>query len=76
MMSDARDIQHGVNDPVGGVDVKRKFQDNKTPHECAQRAADVRADASPAPDEEFLPERLRRRPTEPLNKRTGRNPTE
>lgn len=24
----------------------------------------------------FLPERLRRRPTEPLNKRTGRNPTE
>ena len=75
-MSDARDIQHGVNDPVTGVDVKRKFQDNKTPHERAQRAADVRADASPAPDEEFLPEALRRRPTEPHNKRTGRNPTQ
>jgi hypothetical protein len=76
IMSDARDIQHGVNDPVTGVDVKRKFQDNKTPHERAQRAADVRADASPAPDEEFLPEALRRRPTEPHNKRTGRNPTQ
>ena len=37
-MSDARDIQHGLNDPVSGVDVKRKFQDNKTPHECAHRA--------------------------------------
>jgi hypothetical protein len=55
--------------------VKRKFQDNKTPYERAQRAVDVRADASPALDEEFLPERLRRRPTEPLNKRSGRNPT-
>jgi hypothetical protein len=76
IMSDARDIQHGVIDPVSGVDVKRRFQDNKTPHERAQRAADVRADASPAPDEEFLPEALRRRPTEPLNRRTGRNPTQ
>ena len=74
-MTDARDIQHGVNDPVGGVDVKRKFNDNQTPHERAQRAADVRADALPAADEEFLPEALRRRPTDPLNKRTGRNPT-
>jgi hypothetical protein len=75
VMTDARDIQHGVNDPVSGVDVKRKFNDNQTPHERAQRAADVRADSLPAADEEFLPEALRRRPTEPLNKRTGRNPT-
>jgi len=74
-MTDFRDIQNGINDPVGGVDVKRKFRDNQTAHERAQTAADVRADASPAPDEQFLPEALRRRPTEPLNKRTGRNPT-
>jgi hypothetical protein len=38
-MSDSRDIKHGVNDPVHGVDVKR-------------------------------------RPTDPLNPRTERNPTE
>jgi hypothetical protein len=75
-MTDSRDIQHGVNDPVSGVDVKRKFRDNQTPHERAQTAADVRSDASPAPDEVFMPEALRRRPTEPLNKRTGRRPTE
>jgi hypothetical protein len=76
VMTDSRDIQHGVNDPVSGVDVKRKFRDNQTAHERAQTAADVRAESLPAPDESFLPEALRRRPTEPLNKRTGRNPTE
>ena len=75
-MSDARDIQHGVNDPVGGVDVKRRFRENQTPHERAQFAADVRRDALPDPDESFLPERLRRSPTAPLNCRTGRRPTE
>jgi hypothetical protein len=74
-MGDYRDIQNGVNDPVCGVDVKRSFHDNKTPHECAQTAADVRADPSPSAAEEFLPEGLRRQPTPPLNKRTGRNPT-
>ena len=65
-MSDFRDIQHGVNDPVDGVDVKRKFNDNQTPHERAQFAADVRSSVIPASDEEFLPEALRRRPTGPL----------
>lgn len=75
-MSDFRDIQHGVNDPVDGTDVKRRFNDNQTPHERAQTAADVRASAVPAADEEFLPEALRRRPTSPLNPRTGRRPTE
>lgn len=65
-MSDFRDIQNGVNDPVDGADVKRKFNDNRTPHERAQTAADVRASAAPAADEEFLPEALRRRPTIPL----------
>jgi hypothetical protein len=74
-MSDFRDIQHGVNDPVDGVDVKRRFNDNQTPHERAQFAADVRSSAIPASDEEFLPEALRRRPTSPLNPRTGRRPT-
>ena len=74
-MGDFRDIQHGVNDPVSGVDVKRRFHDNKSPHEQAQWAADVRADASSDETEEFLPEALRRPPTPPLNKRTGRNPT-
>jgi hypothetical protein len=74
-MSDFRDNQNGVNDPVNGVDVKRKFDDNRSSHERAQTAADVRAHAIPAADEEFLPEALRRRPTDPLNKRTGRNRT-
>lgn len=74
-MTDFRDIQHGVNDPVSGVDVKRKFRDNQSPHEREQTAADVRADPTPAPDEPFLPEALRRRPTDPLNPRTGRRPT-
>jgi hypothetical protein len=74
-MTDSRDIQHGVNDPVSGVDVKRKFRDNQSPHERAQTAADVRADPSPVPDEPFLPEALRRPPTDPLNPRTGRRPT-
>jgi hypothetical protein len=64
-MGDYRDIQHGVNDPVSGVDVKRGFNDNKTPHECAQTAADVRADPSPVAGEAFLPEALRRPPTSP-----------
>jgi hypothetical protein len=75
LMGDYRDIQNGVNDPVNGVDVKRAFNDNQTPHERAQTAADVRAVPSPQA-EEFLPEALRRPPTSPLNKRTGRNPTE
>ena len=75
-MGDRRDIQHGVNDPVSGVDVKHRFKDNATPHERAQWAADVRAAPSPDPGEEFLPEALRRPPTPPLNKRTGRNRSE
>src|SRR3954454_10556642 len=57
-MNDFRDIQHGVNDPVDAVDVKRRFNDNQTPHERAQRAADVRSSAIPATDEQFLPEAL------------------
>jgi hypothetical protein len=75
-MGDYRDIQNGINDPVRGVDVKRRFKDNKTPHESAQWAADVRAKASPDDSEEFLPEALRRTPAPPLNKRTGRNPAD
>jgi hypothetical protein len=75
-MSDFRDIQHGINDPVGGVDVKRRIANNETPHEQAQRHADVRALPSAQPDEPFLPERLRRPPTKPLNPRTGRNPSD
>ena len=75
-MGDRRDIQHGVNDPVSGVDVRWKIRDNATPHERAQWAADVRAVPSPDAAEEFLPEALRRRPTPPLNKRTGRNRSE
>ncbi|HKS19815.1 MAG TPA: hypothetical protein VJS63_11485, partial [Bradyrhizobium sp.] len=74
-MGDYRDIQHGVNDPVRGVDVKRRFHENQTAHERAQFAADVRAQALPSAEEEFLPEALRRPPTPPLNKRTGRRPT-
>ncbi|QPF84200.1 hypothetical protein IC762_32045 [Bradyrhizobium genosp. L] len=65
--------RNGVNDPVDGVDVKRTFNDNRTPHERAQWAADVRAAPSPKRGEPFLPEALRRRPTEPLNPRTGRH---
>ena len=47
-MGDFRDIhrdgndpvsQHGVNDPVGGVDVKRRFHDNASPHERNRSAA-------------------------------------
>ncbi|WP_027553709.1 hypothetical protein [Bradyrhizobium sp. Cp5.3] len=75
-MSDFRDIQHGVNDPVDGVDVKRHFNDNKTPHERAQRHADVRAEPTASRSEPFLPEGLRRKPTDPINPRTGRNPTD
>ena len=75
-MGDSRDIQNGVYDPVGGVDMKRRFKDSQTPHERAQTAADVRANAVPSADEEFLPEGLRRAPAPPLNKRTGRNRTE
>ena len=74
--SDFRDIQHGVNDPVDGVDVQYPFSDNKTPHERAQRHADVRADATAVPSEALPPERLRRKPTDPINPRTGRNPTD
>ncbi|KWV44784.1 hypothetical protein AS156_02060 [Bradyrhizobium macuxiense] len=81
-MDDASDIhsgrgdpvsQHGVNDPVDGTDVKWTFDDNQTSHERRQWAADVRAEASPKRGEAFLPEALRRRPTAPLNPRTGRH---
>jgi hypothetical protein len=75
-MSDSRDIQHGVNDPVSGVDVKRRVNSNATPHERAQWAADVRAKPTPDSTEEFLPEALRRAPTPPLNRYTGRNRSE
>jgi hypothetical protein len=75
-MSDFRDIQHGVNDPVDGLDVKRQINDNRTPHERAQRHADVRAEATATATEPFLPERLRRKPTDPINPRTGRHPTD
>lgn len=68
--------RHGVNDPVSGVDVRWKVRDNKSPHERAQWAADVRAEPSPDAGEDFLPEALRRAPTAPLNKRTGRNQSE
>ncbi len=68
--------RNGVNDPVGGVDVKRTFNDNQTPHEREQWAADVRANASPRRGEAFLPEALRRKPTSPINPRTGRHPTD
>ena len=44
-MSDFRDIQHGVNDPVDGVDVKRKFNDNQT-HTSARSS---RQTSAPAP---------------------------
>jgi hypothetical protein len=73
-MSDSRDIQNGINDPVGGLDVKLRIRDHQTPHERAQRCADVRGEATPDPSEPFLPEGLRRSPTAPLNPRTGRNP--
>src|SRR5215475_8384317 len=59
-MTDTRDIQHGINDPVSGVDVRRRVKDNATPHERAQWAADVRAEPSAEGAEEFLPEALRR----------------
>jgi hypothetical protein len=75
-MGDYRDNQHGINDPVSGVDVKWRVKTNATAHERAQTAADVRAEASPDNTEEFLPEALRRAPTAPLNKRTGRRPTD
>lgn len=75
-MSDFRDIQHGVNDPVNGVDVKRHINANQTAHERAQHHADVRAMPTAQPGESFLPERLRRPPTDPLNPRTGRNPAD
>ena len=74
-MGDFRDIHRDGNDPVNGVDVKRRFHDNVSTHERNQWAADVRADSSPDEAEEFLPEALRRSPAPPLNKRTGRNPT-
>lgn len=32
--------------------------------------------SAPTPGEDFLPEALRREPTAPLNKRTGRNQSE
>jgi hypothetical protein len=41
----------------------------------SQRTTDVRAAPSAAPTEPFLPERLRREPTDPINPRTGRTPT-
>ncbi|MBR0995313.1 hypothetical protein JQ580_31845 [Bradyrhizobium japonicum] len=75
-MSDFRDIQHGVNDPVDGMDVKRQISDNRTTHERAQRHADIRADAAATAAEPILPERLRRKPTDPINPRTGRNPAD
>ncbi|MBV8926510.1 MAG: hypothetical protein JOZ74_14170 [Bradyrhizobium sp.] len=68
--------RHGVNDPVRGVDVKSRVRDNRSAHEGAQWGADVRAEASPDPTEEFLPEALRRAPAPPLNKRTGRHRSE
>ncbi len=76
IMSDTRDIQHGVNDPVSGVDVRPKVRSNRTSHERAQSGADVRAWATPDPAVRFLPEGLWRPPAPPLNKPTGRNPSE
>jgi len=52
---------------------QHRIRDNQTPHERAQWAADVRSEPSADPTEDFLPEALRRAPTPPLNKRTGRN---
>ncbi|WP_234685307.1 hypothetical protein [Bradyrhizobium monzae] len=75
-MGDFHDIQHGVNDPVDGVDVEHQINANQTPHERAQHYADVRATPSVLPSEPFLPERLRRKPTDPINPSTGRNPTD
>jgi hypothetical protein len=54
-MTDFRDIQHGVNDPV---DVKRRFRENQTPHERRQTAAHVRREAVADRDEDCLPEAL------------------
>jgi hypothetical protein len=76
IMTESKISQHGVNDPIHGVDVKYRNKDNTTPHEREQWAADVRAEPSADSKEEFLPEALRRAPTPPLNKRTGRNRSE
>jgi hypothetical protein len=75
-MSDFRDIRHGVNDPVDGLGVKRRIVSEQPPHERAQHNADVRAPASDDPAEPFLPERLRRPATDPINRRTGRRPAD
>lgn len=75
-MSDFRDIQHGVNGPVGGADVKPPARQIETAHQREQTGADVRPEALPDPDEPFLPEALRRPATHPLNRRTGRRPSD
>jgi hypothetical protein len=66
-MGEYRDIQNGVNDPIDGSDVT-KVRRPLPPQQEQEHA--------PMQGEEFLPEALRRAPAKPLNKRTGRNPTD
>jgi hypothetical protein len=74
-MSDTVDKRWGVYDPVNkiGDPRLRQVKEKATPHQKAQIGADVRPEPEPVIDPDApLPEGLRRKPTEPLNKHTGR----
>ncbi|MDR3470008.1 MAG: hypothetical protein P4M07_29120 [Xanthobacteraceae bacterium] len=73
-MSDFRDTQNGVNDPVDGADVTYAASPLSPRREQARVAAAIQGKLVPTGDE-FLPEALRRPPAGPLNKRTGRHPS-
>lgn len=70
---DTRDQRSGAYDPVSrdGLPQSEQVKDKTTPHEQAQRGADVRADPLPG-TEPVLPDGLTRQRRDPLNRHTGR----
>jgi hypothetical protein len=70
---DNRDLRAGAYDPVNDFGKPQPDQICQaiTPHQAAQSGADVRPDPLP-PENDVLPERLRRAPQGPLSPRRGR----
>ncbi len=74
---DTRDIRSGAYDPINkdGLPQGHQVKDATTPRQREQWGADVRAEPLPG-TEPVLPEGLLRERRDPLNRRTGRRPTD
>jgi hypothetical protein len=77
MHTDGVDVRSGTYDSISpaGKQQPHQVKETPTPHEAAQHGADVRSEPLPGTDDP-MPEGLLRQRKGPMNKRTGRGPTD